>query len=145
MVTLRRRFGVLDFVSVDIPFTLRAQICENIASSPRQLQQLVPLIKTFQTGDKIKLTYYRKGKKKTQSLVFKGFPYKQSDRYEIVYSSIKAKKNHLRTIITKPKGKGKFPAVVIIQGVGCINLDHPAVDFYHVLADSLTSKGMVVM
>jgi len=113
--------------------------------SINNVKQLVPLIKTFQTGDKVKLTFYRKGKKQTKTLTFKGFPYKQNDRYEIVYSSVKANKNHLRTIITKPKGEGKFPAVVIIQGVGCINLDHPAVDFYHVLADSLTSKGMVVM
>ena len=109
------------------------------------VKQFVPLIKTFETGDQIQLTFYRAGKKQVKSLVFKGFPYKQSDRYEVVYGSVKAQKNHLRTIITKPKKEGKFPAVVIIQGVGCINLDHPAVDFYHVLADSLTSKDMVVM
>lgn len=109
------------------------------------VQQFVPLLKNYQTGDKIKLTYYRKGKKRTQKLVFQEFPKIKNDRHEVIYGSLKAKNNLLRTVITKPKGKGKFPAVVLVQGVGCVTLDNPAVWFYHALADSLTSKGMVVM
>ncbi|WP_299453869.1 alpha/beta hydrolase [uncultured Microscilla sp.] len=109
------------------------------------VRQFIPLLKQFKASDKVRLTYYRQGKKRQTQMTFQEFPKMKSKTYEVIYSSVKANANHLRTIITKPKGNGKYPAVLIVQGLGCATIDSPVNRFSKAISDSLTGKGMVVM
>ncbi|WP_198145106.1 alpha/beta hydrolase family protein [Microscilla marina] len=109
------------------------------------VRQFMPLLKKFKANDKVKLTYYRQGKQRQAHMTFQEFPKMQSKTYDVIYSSVKANTNHLRTIITKPKGNGKYPAVLIVQGLGCATIDSPVNRFSKAISDSLTGRGMVVM
>lgn len=109
------------------------------------VQQFLTILKKYKSGEKVGFEYYRQGKKYTCQMVFQEYPKMQSEDYEVVYSSVKAKSNHLRTIISKPKGQGKFPAVIIVQGIGCVTVDSPTHVFPKAVADALTRKGIVVM
>ena len=51
------------------------------------------------------------------------FPREQSDKYDVTYGDVSSDGDRLRTIITKPKKKGKFPVVFYVQGVGCGSVD----------------------
>lgn len=109
------------------------------------VQQFLPILKKYKSGEKVSFEYYRQGKKYTRQMVFQEYPKMQSKDYDVVYSSVKAKNNHLRTIISKPKGQGKFPAVIIVQGIGCVTVDSPTYAFPKAMANALTRKGIVVM
>lgn len=111
----------------------------------RNLRQFRTVFTKYTPGDKVKVTYYRQGKKRQTRMTFQASPRMTSKKHKVIYSSVRAYNNQLRTIITKPKGKGKYPAVLIVQGLGCITIDHPANRFSQAITDSLTSKGMVVM
>jgi dienelactone hydrolase len=71
-----------------------------------------------------------------------------SSEFEIIYSSVLSGTNNLRTIITKPKNGSKFPAVLIVGGVGCYSIDNPTqieIQSMKLWADSLAKNGFVTM
>lgn len=130
--------ALASFQSGDVLVSINNKPIENV-------QQFIPSLKQFKAGEKVHFTYYRNGKKYRTNMTFQEFPKMKSNAYDIVYGSVKASNNHLRTIITKPKGGGRFPAVVIVQGLGCVTIDSPAYRFSKNIADSLTRHGIVVM
>ncbi len=106
------------------------------------------LLKTHSGGDKIKVSYYREAKLMVANITLLSKPTETSKDYDIIYSSVVSGKNHLRTIITKPKIGNNFPAVFIIGGVGCYSIDNPMVpeiSSIKLWSDSLTRNGFVTI
>lgn len=64
-----------------------------------------------------------------QALSFSGklqeLPKERYQDFNLEYGEMKLQEQVLRTLITRPAKKGKFPAVLIIQGAGCYSLDTP--------------------
>src|SRR6185436_16730216 len=67
------------------------------------------LLKKHHGGDKVKISYYRKSKLKQTTMILLPKQMETSDDYDIIYSSVLSGSNHLRTIITKPKGGSSYP------------------------------------
>lgn len=106
------------------------------------------LLKEHHGGDKIAISYYRQAKVKTATIQLQARVKESSKDYDIVYSSVHAANNHLRTIISKPKGEGIHPAVLIIGGVGCYSIDNISTRellSIKLWVDSLTAKGFVTL
>ena len=106
------------------------------------------LLKKYHGGDKVKIGYYRKSKLANVIVNFLPKPMETSDDYDIIYSSVISGSNHLRTIITKPKGGRTYPAVLIVGGVGCYSIDKPSIAeilSIKMWADSLASNGFVTI
>ncbi len=110
--------------------------------------QFLKLLKAFNGGDRVQIRFYRASKLSTVDVVLQPKPKEHSKTYEAIYSSVIAGENHLRTIITKPKGAGTFPAVLLIGGVGCYSIDNPThqkLQSTKMWVDSLTNNGFVTM
>jgi len=64
-----------------------------------------------------------------QSLTLKGklqeLPKESYKDFALEYGQLKVQEQMLRTLTIRPLKKGKFPAVLIIQGAGCYSLDTP--------------------
>jgi len=106
------------------------------------------LIKKYHGGDRVKMHYVRKARRRTVAMVLHPKPKETSDRFDIVYSSVVSGGNRLRTIITRPRGKGPYPAVMLIGGVGCYSVDNPTVKMLRsgrMWVDSLTVNGFVTL
>ena len=58
-------------------------------------------------------------------MTLKGRPLEKSDAYEVIYGSVASRAGRLRTILTRPKGEGKHPALFLIQGIGLASIDNP--------------------
>src|SRR5689334_13512226 len=82
------------------------------------------ILKEYHGGDKVTVTFYRQAALKTATLTLQEKPKETSRDYDIIYSSVHSGNNHLRTIITKPKGEGIYPAVLIVEGIGCYSIDN---------------------
>jgi uncharacterized protein len=66
--------------------------------------------------------------------------------FDILYRPIDIDGAKYQTIITKPKGAGRHPAVLLIGGLGCYSLDHlKPDDAYAQILYGLTRKGFVTM
>jgi len=117
---------------------------EEINSTTHFLQ----LLKKHHGGDQVKITYYRKSKLLKSSMTLLPKQMEENDDFDIIYSSVLSGSNQLRTIITKPKGEGKYPAILIIGGVGCYSIDNPMITEIRSIkmwADSFAKNGFVTM
>jgi len=103
------------------------------------------ILKTYHGGDKVKVIYYRKAKLKTASITLQPKAKETSSNYDIIYADVHSGNNHLRTIITKPKAPGVYPAVLIVGGVGCYSIDNNSNLSFRLWVDSLTANGFVTL
>jgi uncharacterized protein len=65
---------------------------------------------------------------------------------DTVYQLVAIDQAEYQTIITKPRAAGRYPAVLLIGGLGCYSLDHlkPDDPYAHILY-GLTRRGFVTM
>lgn len=106
------------------------------------------LLKKHHGGDKVKISFYRKSKLTVTTMILLPKQMEKSDDYDIIYSSVLSGSNHLRTIITKPKGGSIYPAVLLVGGVGCYSIDNPSITeilSIKMWVDSLTRNGFVTI
>ncbi len=106
------------------------------------------ILKKYHGGDKVKVSYYRQAQLETATVILKSKAKETSNSYDIIYSSIHSGANHLRTIITKPKKEGIYPAVLIVGGVGCYSIDNISnkdLLSTRLWIDSLTANGFVTI
>ena len=111
-------------------------------------KHFLELLKKHHGDDKVNISFYRKTKLKITTMVLLPKQKETSDDYDIIYSSVVSGSNHLRTIITRPKGGSNYPAVLIVGGVGCYSIDNPSAPeilSIKMWTDSLTKNGFVTM
>lgn len=116
--------------------------------SIKNTAHFLELLKSFNGGDQIQIQFYRASQLNSVAVALQPKPKETSKYYEVIYSSVQSGNNRLRTIITKPLGKGTFPAVLLIGGVGCYSIDNPThqrLQSTNMWVDSLTINGFVTM
>lgn len=109
-------------------------------------EHLGEALRRYRAGDRATFLVERGGKQIERGAVFKPKPLETSPDFDVVYDAVLAGGAKHRTIITKPKGAGPFPAVLLIGGLGCYSLDNlqPTNPYYPILY-GLTRRGFVTM
>jgi len=109
-------------------------------------EQLGEAVRSYRAGDRAAFLIERGGKQIELSAVFKPKPLETSPDFDVLYDSVLVGGAKYRTIVTRPKDAGPFPAVLLIGGLGCYSLDNlqPANPYYPILY-GLTRKGFVTM
>jgi pimeloyl-ACP methyl ester carboxylesterase len=74
-------------------------------------------------GDRMTIKLLRNGQKLTKTVTLKPRPYETSADADVLYRSVTAGGTRRRVIITRPKAPGRYPAVMILGGLGCYSLD----------------------
>ena len=98
-------------------------------------------------GESSTIEYRRGDEALKQEITLKGRPLEASDAYEVEYGSVVAKAGRLRTIVTRPNGAGRHPALMLIQGVGTFSVDNPrgGLSGYRLIIDNFTRRGFVTL
>jgi len=103
-------------------------------------------------GEEVKIAVRREEESRTLTGTLAARPLEQQADYPVAYGSVEVDGGggKRRTIVTRPKGEGKHPAVLLIGGIGCYSLDgilRPAElhDAYAKLLDAWTRAGYVTM
>jgi pimeloyl-ACP methyl ester carboxylesterase len=111
-----------------------------------KLPQLLDPFQDFRENEPIALTVQRSKKKLDLKGKTVGRPYEKSDdKIEVVYDQVKFGNGYLRAIVTKPKGNGKFPAILFIPGYTCASIDNFNQGAYGKLIKGWNEKGYAVM
>ncbi len=74
-------------------------------------------------GEQVTVVIERGGERITKTVTLKPRPYEVSNDAEVIYGSVSVDGARRRTIITRPKAAGRYPAVLLIGGLGCYSLD----------------------
>jgi uncharacterized protein len=96
-------------------------------------------------GDGVRIAWSRGGEGAEKEVTLRGRPRESSDAYEVNYGSIPTRVGRLRTILTRPRGDGKHPALFFIQGIGGYSIE-TAVGGpmgYKEILDAFTRRGYV--
>ena len=107
------------FQNGDIVLSLGESAVPKIAAFLKAISQR-------RAGEKLTVKYVRKGKIRQTRITLKEKLREKGKGYEVVYSSITNGGFRQRTIITRPPGKGRHPAVLCLQGGHtCFPIDDP--------------------
>lgn len=101
-------------------------------------------------GDTVEYTVWRQGQELVKKVKLLPQPMETSDEFEIIYDAAPVDGKQVRTIITRPKAEGKYPAVMLIQDFGARSIDYGMwpPTYYPPLkriVDGLTQDGVVTM
>jgi pimeloyl-ACP methyl ester carboxylesterase len=106
----------------------------------------IATIRNFRVGDKFQLTILRGGEQQTKTVTLKPRPIETSLDFDVLYRSVDTKNGRRRVIITRPKAAGKYPAVLLVGGIGCYSLDNfPPTHAYRKILYGLTNQGFATM
>lgn len=84
------------------------------------------LIRELKAGEKVSLKVLdAAGNPGTRTVTAVERPREQAEKYEVIYDHVVSSGNRIRTIVTKPKGTGKFPVFFWIQGINTGTVDYP--------------------
>ncbi len=98
-------------------------------------------------GDSVTVELTRTGLKIRAEVVLKPRALETSADLDVLYRSVTAAGSRRRTIVTRPKPEGRYPAVLLIGGLGCYSLDGALNEGsgYGPILSGLANKGFVTM
>ncbi|MBV8859551.1 MAG: alpha/beta fold hydrolase [Acidobacteria bacterium] len=109
-------------------------------------EEYVATVQRMSAGDKLPLTILREGRRLSLTLTLKPRPFESRPDLDVLYRSVETAAGRRRVIVTRPKGQGRFPAVLLVGGIGCYSLDglDPEGAYGRILY-GLTLKGFATM
>jgi len=98
-------------------------------------------------GESVNLVVLRGGQRVEKVVQLKPRPLETSRDADVLYDSVVAEGARRRTIVTRPKTAGRYPAVLLVGGLGCYSLDGAlnADNGYGPILSALAKKGFVTM
>lgn len=109
-------------------------------------EALVAAVRRHRGGDVVQLALRRAGAPLRLAVALRPRPYETSPSGEVLYRSVTVRGARRRVIVTRPRGDGRHPAVLVIGGLGCYSLDHAdrSGGYGRVIA-ALTERGFATM
>jgi alpha-beta hydrolase superfamily lysophospholipase len=97
-------------------------------------------------GAEVAVDVVKGGERVHRKVKLDAWPREQSEDFETLYGAVEAEGRKLRTVLTRPKGKGPFPAVLFVQGIGCFSVDNVPFKYsYRTMTDALTRRGFATL
>lgn len=114
--------------------------------SVNSVQGFVNIIRPFRANQNVALAIMRVGERQTINVTLKPRPLETSPEFDVLYRAVHTKGGRRRVIVTKPKASGKYPAVLMVGGIGCYSLDNfQPTDAYRKILYGLTQQGFATM
>lgn len=108
--------------------------------------QLLDVLQPLRENDPVRLELQRRKKKISLKGKMAGRPLEQPDaQVDVIYGQVQFQDGWLRTIVTKPKGEGKFPAILFIPGYNCSSIDNFNLGAYGKLIRGWNERGYAVL
>jgi pimeloyl-ACP methyl ester carboxylesterase len=108
---------------------------------------LVQAMSQARAGAAAALHLIRDGKPLTKDVTLRERPRESSDDFDVIYGAVESRGHRLRTIVTRPRGDGPFPALFLIQGIGLATVDNAMgpLESYRTITHDLTRHGFVTI
>jgi len=74
-------------------------------------------------GESVSVVVVRGGQEMAKTAILKPRPYETSPDADVLYTSVMVEGARRRVIVTRPKADGRYPAVLLMGGLGCYSLD----------------------
>lgn len=126
----------------------KGDIITRIEGAPiRSSADVIAVVRANRAGKTIRLSAIRNGQKLDFEVPLIGLPLEASPDFATSYEAVSAGGSLRRTIVTKPPGSARRPAVLFVGGIGCYSMDYPLDEKapYRQLLSALTRQGFVTM
>jgi alpha/beta superfamily hydrolase len=117
------------------------------AAQPSTSVEFVATLKQLKAGGTADVAVLRDGKVLNIPLPLRELRRFSDPSFDTIYTSVRAADAKRRVIVTKPRGEGRFPTVLLIGGVGCYSVDNPLSndDPYVKVMEGLTRAGFATV
>jgi len=107
----------------------------------------VSLIGRHLAGDQVRVGLVRADQKITKTAILKPRPFEVAQDSNVLYRSVQVEGARRRVIVTRPNAPGRYPAVLLIGGLGCYSLDGELMrdNGYGPILRALLKHGFVTM
>ncbi len=108
--------------------------------------QFVAAAKALQPGSKVTFDVVRAGKRVSVETTLDEVVEKDP-AFDILYRAVSVDGSLRRVVVTRPKAPGRYPAVLLVGGIGCYSIDNPLDrdDAYRKIVFELTRNGFATM
>jgi uncharacterized protein len=97
-------------------------------------------------GETVKLGIVHDGQAAVKTVVLKPGALETSPYAEVLYDSVTVRGSRRRVILTRPRGSGRLPAMLLMQGLGCTSVDNlDRKSGYGRVIGELEQRGYVTM
>jgi len=110
-------------------------VVERVDGEPvASVEALATTIGNHQAGDIMRFELRRNNQPVEMSVELFAYPSEEIDGCDVIYDAVPSPDSELlRTIVARPTGDGPFPAVLMIQGLGCTSIDSPFPEYHDVI------------
>lgn len=134
---LREKAGLAEGEGILLPVILPGQTAEAsglkagdilLSIDGKKVQgnaSVFSLLATNPAGKAVEFEIFRDGRKVKAAGKLLERPREKSDLYDVQYTHVLSNGKRMRMVVTTPKTAGKFPAMVLIQGLGPTVMDTP--------------------
>lgn len=127
----------LDLQINDIIVTINGQPIPTV-------QALYGVLQDIRKDDTVTFSINRQGKEITRKGKMAGRPLQEIAGGEVIYDAVPFKGGHLRAIVAKPSGAGRFPMVYFLQGYTCSSIEFQGANPLGRLVEQLVGMGYAV-
>jgi uncharacterized protein len=109
--------------------------------------QMAALMRSYSPGQQLGYKLLRDNKLINKKLTIAPLPLESHEGIKTTYGSVISLTGEHRTILMEPMEKGKYPAILFIQGIGCYSIDSPLDTLRSdiQLLSTLTKAGFVTL
>ena len=109
--------------------------------------QFALMISRHFAADSVSIQLTRGNQTIEKTVVLNPRPFESSADAEVLYRSVAVEGARRRTILTRPKAPGRYPAVLLMGGLGCYSLDGALNENigYGPILSAFAKKGFVTM
>ncbi len=80
--------------------------------------EMITAVAAMTVGQKLEVTLVRAGRRMTLPMTLKERPRDRGEDFDVLYHHVVSGAARIRTIVTRPHGPGRYPALFLIKGVG---------------------------
>lgn len=109
--------------------------------------QMSAALRALHPGQRAAFVVTRDGHPTTLSITMAARPVEQAPDFDITYTSVLVDGARRRVIVTRPRGAGRHPAVLMVGGIGCYSFDDGggSPSAYGQILYHLTRRGFVTV
>lgn len=113
----------------------------------REPGDVIRRIGAMRAGATVEIGVLRDGERLTRAVVLKPRPPDRGEGFEVLYHHVVSRGARIRTIVTRPRGGGRHPALFLIQGLGAVTIDEPLAgpSAYSRILQAFASGGYVTV
>lgn len=84
-------------------------------------EEFVQTVKALRAGQAVSVRFVRDGKEAALEVRLRPRPFEKASDVDTIYGAVRVDGSLRRTLVTRPRAPGRYPALLYVTGIGCFS------------------------